>query len=78
MANIQISEELFSLLCHYHLLNQLELDDMIQKELTNKLDSIMKHNYYTASKTSKTKAERDSNYQKYKEIIDRLKAQEQN
>jgi len=54
MSNIQISEELFSRLCAYHLLDRREplQEQIIKDQLQEKLDKIQRRaDYITRKKT---------------------------
>ena len=58
MKNIQISQELFIDLIDYHLLDQFDKEEAIKKGLEDKMDSIIKREKYTKSKTALTEEER--------------------
>ena len=65
MKNIQISEELFLRLIEYHLVDETDRGDEIEKALATKLDAVVGRKYYTAYKTADTPKEREQALQKY-------------
>lgn len=69
MSNVQISQELFGLLCMYHLLDDHSAAECIQQLLEAKLDAIAKRELYTQSKTADTPEEREKARQAY---LDRI------
>lgn len=69
MKNIQISQELFIKLVGFHLLDRLEDEEYIKQSLEEKVNSMVKRELYTKSKTSPTEEERE----KYrKEYLDKI------
>lgn len=69
MKNIQISQELFIDLIDYHLLDQFDKEEAIKKGLEDKMDSIIKREKYTKSKTGLTEEEREKARQEYLDIV---------
>jgi len=69
MKNIQISQELFIDLIDYHLLDQFDKEEAIKKGLEDKMDSIIKREKYTKSKTALTEEEREKARQEYLDIV---------
>lgn len=72
MAKVQIEESLFYKLLSYHCYpeayenNELEvLNELIAKELENKLDRIIARNNYTKSLTADTSEEREAARKRY-------------
>lgn len=65
MKNVQISEELFYALLKYHLLGVEEYQPEIQKDLENKLESMVKRQLYSTYKTAATEEEREKARQEY-------------
>ena len=66
MANIQISTELFTALCKYHILEMGDDADFIAKSLQNKLDAIVDRELYSKSKNKAlTASEREKARQEY-------------
>lgn len=59
MSNVQISQELFGLLCQYHLLGVQEHEERIQELLGAKLDACIKRELYTSYKTAESPEERE-------------------
>lgn len=68
MKNVQISEELFSMLLRFHLLDDDLWQEEIGAELQKKLDAMINRNLYTKYKTAPTEAEQE---QARKEYLDR-------
>lgn len=58
MKNIQIPCNLFVELVRYHLAEDIECIDTIREGLERKLDSLVRHELYTQSKSAPTQAER--------------------
>ena len=69
MKNIQISQELFIDLIDYHLLDHFDKEEAIKKGLEVKIDSIIKREKYTKSKTALTEEEREKARQEYLDIV---------
>lgn len=59
MKNVQITENLFLALVKYHLLETNDYEEEIKKELSSKLDAMVKRQIYTRYKTSPTEEERE-------------------
>lgn len=69
MKNVQITQELFLSLVKYHLLEVDEEEEIIKKELTEKLDAMAKRQIYSQYKTAQTEEEREKARQKYLEKV---------
>ncbi|MDD3363311.1 MAG: complexin-2 [Hespellia sp.] len=65
MKYIQISEELFSALIKYHLLEIQEMLPEIEKGLMDKMDRIVMRELYTQSKTALSEEEKEKARQEY-------------
>lgn len=66
MANVQISQELFTALCKYHLLEMGDDAEFITKSLQNKLDALVDRDLYSKSKNKAlTASEREKARQEY-------------
>ena len=65
MKNVQISQELFTALIKYHLLDAKTEQDLIRRELTAKFEAIEKRNTYTQYKSARTEEERENARKKY-------------
>ena len=65
MKNVQISQELFTALIKYHLLDTKTEQDLIRRELTAKLEAIEKRNTYTQYKSARTEEERENARKNY-------------
>lgn len=65
MKNVQISEELFSMLLRFHLLDDDLWQEEIGAELQKKLDAMINRNLYTKYKTAPTEAEQEQARQEY-------------
>lgn len=59
MSNVQISQELFGLLCHYHLLGTQTGEKRIKELLSDKLDACVKRELYSLYKTAESPEERE-------------------
>ena len=59
MKNVQITENLFLALVKYHLLETNDYEEEIKKELSSKLDAMVKRQIYTRYKTSPTEEKRE-------------------
>ena len=46
MKNVQISQELFVALLHYHLSGENEYEEVIEQGLEQKLDAMLRHELY--------------------------------
>lgn len=53
IKQVQISEQLFSMICGYFLLDKKDTEPMICEMLENKLDRLMKHNEYSLRMATK-------------------------
>ena len=62
---VQISKELFTALVKYHLLEMNEEQNLIKKELKEKLDLLVKRDIYTKYKTASTEEEKEEARQEY-------------
>lgn len=65
MKNVQISQELFSLLVRYFLIDQQELLQEIRKGLEKKVDALAIRELYSQYKTAPTEKERQKARQEY-------------
>lgn len=65
MKNVQITQELFLSLVKYHLLEVDEEEEKIKKELTEKLNAMVKRQIYSQYKTAPTEEEREKARQEY-------------
>ena len=67
MKNVQISEDLFALLCYYFL--EGEHDDMvveeIEKQLNEKLEAMIRRQIFSQYKTAQNGTEREKLRQEY-------------
>ena len=54
MKNVQISQELFVALLHYHLSGENEYEEVIEQGLEQKLDAMLRHELYAQYKTAPT------------------------
>ena len=54
MKNVQISQELFVALLHYHLSGENEYEEIIEQGLEQKLDAMLRHELYAQYKTAPT------------------------
>ena len=59
MKTVQIPMELFTDLCKYHLLQQNNLNQPIERGLQEKIDSLAKRELYTKYKTSLSTEEKE-------------------
>lgn len=70
MKSVQISEELFFDLAIYHLKNaDPKLEDKIRIGLSQKIDAMLAHEFYSQMKTAPTQEEREKARQEYIEAI---------
>lgn len=71
MKNVQITEELLLDLFRYHLMDieDNDLQERIRKQLTDKLERMVKHQLYTESKTADTEEERNEARKRYLDAI---------
>lgn len=60
MKNVQISQELFVALLHYHLSGENEYEEIIEQGLEQKLDAMLRHELYAQYKTAPTEEQRRS------------------
>lgn len=69
--NVQISQELFFDLVRYFVLDDTSetRSEAISKALEDKLDKMIRHETYSASKTAETPEEREKNRQKYLDMV---------
>ncbi len=65
MKNVQIPYELFLLLLRYHLMDETDGEEQIRSSLEQKLDSMVRRELYSKSKTAPTAEERENARQKY-------------
>ena len=65
MKQIQIPQELFVLLIHYHLMEADSYGDEIRAGLEKKLDALVLRELYGKSKTALTEEEREKARQEY-------------
>lgn len=67
--NIQIPQELFIWLLRHFLLDDDLYDDDIKSALESKLDSIVRHNQFTAYKSATDPVEREKARQEYLDMV---------
>ena len=65
MKQVQIPQELFVQLIHYHLMEDDSYMDEIRIGLEKKLDAMVLHELYEKSKTAPTEAEREKSRKEY-------------
>ena len=65
MKQVQISQELFVQLIHYHLMEDNSYMDEIRIGLGKKLDAMVLQELYEKSKTAPTEAEREKSRKEY-------------
>ena len=65
MKQVQIPQELFVLLIHYHLMEDDSRVDEIRIGLEKKLDAMVNREIYSKSKTAPTEEEREKFRQEY-------------
>ena len=65
MKQVQIPQELFVLLLHYHLMEDKSHMDEIRIGLEKKLNAMVLHELYGKSKTAPTEDEREKARQEY-------------
>lgn len=65
MKQVQISQELFVQLIHYHLMEDDSHEDEIRIGLEKKLDALVLRELYGESKTALTEEEREKARQEY-------------
>jgi adenosine deaminase len=65
MKNVQISQELFVALLHYHLSSENEYEEVIEQGLEQKLDAMLRHELYAQYKTAPTEEQREQARQEY-------------
>lgn len=65
MKNVQISQELFVALLHYHLSSENEYEEIIEQGLEQKLDAMLRHELYAQYKTAPTEEQREQARQEY-------------
>lgn len=59
MKNVQISFELFHALVMYHLVENPDYIEVIEKGLQDKMDALIRRELYSKSKTAECKEERE-------------------
>lgn len=59
MKNVQIPYDLFIELLHYHLVQEDDYEENIQRGLEEKLDAMVRHELYMKYKTAPTEEERE-------------------
>lgn len=69
MKNVQISYELFRKLLMYHVVGIDGYEDDIVRELKNKLDAMVRREYYTKYKTAPTEQEAEEYRIKYLDAV---------
>lgn len=69
MKCVKIPENLFFNLVCYHLYGNREAEDQIRQELSNKLDAMLCHDYYTQYKTNPDKITREEARRKYLDSV---------
>lgn len=69
MQNIQITQNLFSALIKYHLMDCDEEEDLIKMELSKKLDTLVKREIYSKYKKAKMEEEREIARREYLDHI---------
>lgn len=71
MKNVQIPQETFLKLVQFFYIENHDEDiyKSIQSDIEHKIDSIVKHELYTQSKTAKTEEERETARKKYLDSI---------
>lgn len=65
MKNVQISQELFVALLHYHLSGENEYEEIIEQSLEQKLDAMLRYELYAQYKTAPTEEQREQARQEY-------------
>ena len=65
MKNVQISQELFVALLQYHLSGENEYEEIIEQDLEQKLDAMLRHELYAQYKTAPTEEQREQARQEY-------------
>ena len=65
MKNVQISQELFVTLLHYHLSGENEYEEVIEQGLEQKLDAMLWHELYAQYKTAPTEEQREQARHEY-------------
>ena len=73
MKNVQISQELFMQLLRFHLMEDVDCETEIKRELEKKLDKMVMRDLYGKFKTAPTEEERE---RARKEYLDRRGVQE--
>ena len=68
MKNVQISQKLFMQLLRFHLMEDVDCETEIKRELEKKLDKMVMRDLFGKSKTAPTEEERE---QARKEYLDR-------
>ena len=77
MKNVQISQELFVALLHYHLSGENEYEEVIEQGLEQKLDAMLRHELYAQYKTAPTEEQREQARQEYLDRRDAAKPRPQ-
>ena len=65
MKHVKISENLFLDLVFFHLLDHYESEEKIKKGLSDKMDAVLRHGYYSQYKTDPDEAAREEARRKY-------------
>lgn len=65
MKNVQISNELFTALLRYHLLEEDDCVDIIRQGLEKKLDALVRHDLYVKYKTAPAEEDREKARKEY-------------
>lgn len=65
MKTVQIPTELFFKLIQFHILEQYEDEDVIQKALMDKMDAMVMRDLYSKYKTAPTEEEKEKARKKY-------------
>lgn len=65
MKNVQIPYDLFVALLQYHLMMDDDYEDEIKHGLEQKLEAMVRHEWYAKYKTAPTPEEREASRQRY-------------
>lgn len=65
MKNVQISQELFVALLHYHLSGEMSTKRLLNRAWSKKLDAMLRHELYAQYKTAPTEEQREQARQEY-------------
>lgn len=66
--NVQIPKDIFTKICKSYLFGDTAYDDEITRYLEDKLENIVKHDYYTKYKSAPSEAEREQARQQYLDL----------